>query len=152
MSNKKDLNTVFRKILDEKNFGSQNEIVEYLKSQGFEHINQSKISRMLANFGAVRSRNAKMEMAYCLPTDSVVPNSSSTLKSSIVKISMNEHMVITHTIPGAAPLISRLLDSCGLADGILGTVAGDDTIFIAPVMGVTSQQVYERIKKILDTH
>ena len=36
------------------------------------------------------------------------------------------------TSPGAAQLIARLLDSVGKAEGVLGTIAGDDTIFIAP--------------------
>ena len=41
-------------------------------------------------------------------------------------------MVIIRTSPGAEQLIARLLDSLGKKDGVLGTIAGDDTIFIAP--------------------
>lgn len=58
------------------------------------------------------------------------------LKSSVLSIETNDWMVVTHTVPGAAPLIARLLDSCGKSEGILGTVAGDDTIFIVPVKGL----------------
>lgn len=47
------------KALLKKSFGSQGEIVDALKQQGFESINQSKVSRMLTKFGAVRTRNAK---------------------------------------------------------------------------------------------
>lgn len=36
------------------------------------------------------------------------------------------------TTPGAAQLIARLLDSFRAREGILGTIAGDDTIFVAP--------------------
>jgi transcriptional regulator of arginine metabolism len=41
-------------------------------------------------------------------------------------------MIIVRTSPGAAQLIARLLDSLSKSDGVLGTIAGDDTIFIAP--------------------
>jgi transcriptional regulator of arginine metabolism len=41
-------------------------------------------------------------------------------------------MIIIRTSPGAAQLIARLLDSLSKSDGVLGTIAGDDTIFIAP--------------------
>jgi len=41
-------------------------------------------------------------------------------------------MIIIRTSPGAAQLIARLLDSLSKNDGVLGTIAGDDTIFIAP--------------------
>ena len=41
-------------------------------------------------------------------------------------------LCILKTGIGGAPLISRMLDSLGESTGILGTLAGDDTIFIAP--------------------
>ena len=38
-------------------------------------------------------------------------------------------LIVIKTTPGAAQLIARLLDSIGKSEGILGTIAGDDTIF-----------------------
>ena len=38
-------------------------------------------------------------------------------------------LIVIKTSPGAAQLIARLLDSIGKSEGILGTIAGDDTIF-----------------------
>ncbi|MGL5727542.1 MAG: transcriptional regulator ArgR, partial [Plesiomonas sp.] len=55
----------FKALLKEEKFSSQGEIVQALLDQGFRNINQSKVSRMLTKFGAVRTRNAKMEMVYC---------------------------------------------------------------------------------------
>ena len=43
----------FKSLLKEENFGSQGEIVDALKEQGFDNISQSKVSRMLSKFGAV---------------------------------------------------------------------------------------------------
>jgi transcriptional regulator of arginine metabolism len=139
-----DLVRSFKSLLKEECFGSQGEIVNALQEQGFTNINQSKVSRMLSKFGAVRTRNAKQEMVYCLPIEMGVPTSSSQLKNLVLDIDHNEVAIVIHTSPGAAQLIARLLDSLGKAEGILGTIAGDDTIFITP----TSTSVKEMNKTV----
>ena len=75
----------FKSLLKEERFGSQAEIVTALQEQGFDNINQSKVSRMLSKFGAVRTRNAKMEMVYCLPAELGVPTVSSQLKILVLE-------------------------------------------------------------------
>jgi transcriptional regulator of arginine metabolism len=131
----------FKDLLKQEQFGSQGEIVEALKGQGFDNISQSKVSRMLSKYGAVRTRNARQDMVYCLPAELGVPTAKSPLKQLVLDIEHNGVMIIIRTSPGAAQLIARLLDSLGKSDGVLGTIAGDDTIFIAP----------SDIKKIDDT-
>lgn len=54
-----ELVKAFKALLKEEKFSSQGEIVAALQEQGFDNINQSKVSRMLTKFGAVRTRNAK---------------------------------------------------------------------------------------------
>ncbi|SES66650.1 transcriptional regulator ArgR [Thalassotalea agarivorans] len=122
----------FKDLLKQEQFGSQGDIVNALKSQGFENISQSKVSRMLSKYGAVRTRNARQEMVYCLPAELGVPTAKSPLRQLVLDIEHNEVMIIIRTSPGAAQLIARLLDSLSKSDGVLGTIAGDDTIFIAP--------------------
>lgn len=122
----------FKELLKQEQFGSQGDIVDALKSQGFDNISQSKVSRMLNKFGAVRTRNVKQEMVYCLPAELGVPTAKSPLKQLVLDIEHNNVMIIIRTSPGAAQLIARLLDSLSKNDGVLGTIAGDDTIFIAP--------------------
>ncbi|BDH44190.1 arginine repressor [Salmonella enterica subsp. enterica serovar Choleraesuis] len=147
-----DLEEMFKVMLREENISSQNEIVDYLKERGFTHMNQSRVSRMLASLGAVRARNARMEMVYCLPSELGVPTTDTPLFKSIVDITANDTMVVTHTVPGAAPLIARMLDSCGKPEGILGTIAGDDTIFIVPVAGFNVDELRETVTHILQTN
>jgi len=122
----------FKDLLKQEQFGSQSDIVDALKAQGFDNISQSKVSRMLSKFGAVRTRNARQEMVYCLPAELGVPTAKSPLKQLVLDIEHNNVMIIIRTSPGAAQLIARLLDSLSKRDGVLGTIAGDDTIFIAP--------------------
>ena len=126
------LTQAFKDLLKQEQFGSQGDIVEALKKQGFDNISQSKVSRMLSKYGAVRTRNARQEMVYCLPAELGVPTAKSPLRQLVIDIEYNEVMIIVRTSPGAAQLIARLLDSLSKSDGVLGTIAGDDTIFIAP--------------------
>ena len=140
----------FKLILKEEKFSSQGEIVDTLKAQGFDNINQSKVSRMLTKFGAVRTRNAKMEMVYCLPVELGVPTTSSPLKDLVMDVGFNSALVVIHTGPGAAQVIARLLDSLGKAEGILGVVAGDDTIFITPTSSVTAEELYDSVCELFD--
>lgn len=149
-SKQEDLIKSFKALLKEEKFSSQSEIVQALQDEGFENINQSKVSRMLTKFGAVRTRNAKMEMVYCLPIELGVPTTSSPLKNLVLDVDYNEAVVVIHTSPGAAQLIARMLDSLGKAEGILGTIAGDDTIFTTPVKECSVKELYEAILHLFD--
>ncbi len=140
----------FKALLKEEKFSSRAKSSAALQEQGFDNINQSKVSRMLTKFGAVRTRNAKMEMVYCLPAELGVPTTSSPLKNLVLDIDYNDAVVVIHTSPGAAQLIARLLDSLGKAEGILGTIAGDDTI-LPPLLTVSPvKDLYEAILELFD--
>ncbi|NRA60370.1 MAG: transcriptional regulator ArgR [Psychrobium sp.] len=140
----------FKSLLKDESFSSQGEIVTALQEVGFENMNQSKVSRMLSKFGAVRTRNAKQEMVYCLPAELGVPTTSSPLKNLVIDLDHNNSMIVIRTSPGAAQLIARLLDSIGKTEGILGTIAGDDTIFIAPADASNIQLTLTTIKELFN--
>lgn len=142
----------FKNLLKEERFGSQGDIVDALKALDFDNVSQSKVSRMLSKYGAVRTRNAKQEMVYSLPPELGVPTTKSPLRQLVLDIEHNDVMIIIRTSPGAAQLIARLLDSVGKAEGVLGTIAGDDTIFIAPIsvknINFTLEKVTELFEKV----
>ena len=145
------LSEAFKALLKEEKFGSQSEIVAALQEMGFENINQSKVSRMLSKFGAVRTRNTKMEMVYQLPAELGVPATSSPLKNLVTDIDHNELLIVVKTSPGAAQLIARLLDSVGKSEGILGTIAGDDTIFITPTRGIEMDDLMQTVRLLFES-
>lgn len=151
MEKQDSLTDAFKALLKEEKFGSQSEIVTALQEMGFEHINQSKVSRMLSKFGAVRTRNPKMEMVYQLPAELSVPTTSSPLKNLVVDVDHNQMVIVVKTSPGAAQLIARLLDSIGKSGGILGTIAGDDTIFITPTLNTPIASVLDSIHDLFET-
>ena len=140
----------FKALLREERFGSQAEIVTALNEIGFENINQSKVSRMLSRFGAVRTRNAKMEMVYCLPVELGIPTINSPLKNLVLDVDHNGIILVIHTTPGAAQLIARMLDSLGKAEGILGTIAGDDTILITPTAESDIDELYDSVLELFE--
>jgi transcriptional regulator of arginine metabolism len=141
----------FREILKTESYGSQGEIVLALKKLGFDNISQSKVSRMLSKFGAVRTRDARGDMVYCLPPELGMPTAKSPLKQLVLDIVHNNVMVIIRTSPGAAQLIARLLDSLSHTDGVLGTIAGDDTIFIAPADISKIDELRQRVQDLFDS-
>ncbi|MFT4655676.1 MAG: transcriptional regulator of arginine metabolism [Kangiellaceae bacterium] len=141
----------FREILKTESYGSQGEIVLALKNLGFDNISQSKVSRMLSKFGAVRTRDARGDMVYCLPPELGMPTAKSPLKQLVLDIVHNNVMVIIRTSPGAAQLIARLLDSLSHTDGVLGTIAGDDTIFIAPANIAKIDELRQRVQDLFDS-
>ncbi|CWW36175.1 TPA: transcriptional regulator ArgR [Haemophilus influenzae] len=145
-----NLTRAFKELLNQERLGSQSEIVDALKKQGFTGINQSKISRMLSKFGAVRTRNTKMEMVYCLPNELSVPNTSSPLKNLVLDVDHNAMLIVIKTTPGAAQLIARLLDSIGKSEGILGTIAGDDTIFVTPTSDKPIDELLQNIQRLFE--
>jgi transcriptional regulator of arginine metabolism len=87
-------------------------------------------------------------MVYCLPPDLAVPSTKAPLSQLVLDIQHNDVMVIIRTSPGAAQLIARLLDSVGKKEGVLGTIAGDDTIFIAPVKVQDIDFTLQKVKEL----
>lgn len=150
MKQSTELMTFFKTLLKQEHLSSQSEIVDALLNAGFHNINQSKVSRMLSKYGAVRTRNAKREMVYCLPAELGIPTTSSPLKNLVLDIDCNESLIVIRTSPGAAQLIARLLDSIGKAEGILGTIAGDDTIFITPTNCNQMAKTLKMIKQLFN--
>ena len=138
----------FRQLLKEERCGSQGQIVKLLQEQGFDNISQSKVSRMLSRHGAVRVRNAMNELVYCLPADFGKLDSNIAVKDLVEEIEHNGSLIVIKTSPGAAQMVARLLDSVGIKGGILGCVAGDDTMFVAPVNLADIEEVMERISSL----
>ena len=60
----------------------------------------------------------------------------------------NGTLVVIHTAPGAAQIIASALDRAKPVE-ILGTIAGDDAIFVAPARGVAAQKLAKRVRELV---
>jgi transcriptional regulator of arginine metabolism len=145
-----DLIQAFKKLLKEQSYGSQGQIAEALAEQGFDNMSQAKISRLLSKLGAVKTRNTSNQIIYILPEELAIPKSKHSIQSVVLDIKHNKMQIILKTGIGGAPLISRMLDSMGESVGILGTLAGDDTIFIAPTDIDKIEEITQAIRELLD--
>lgn len=142
--------SAFKGLLKEQRYSSQGELADALAGLGFENISQSKISRMLSKLGAVKARNAKNEIVYFAADEMTVPKSKQAIQSVVTEVRHNGVQIILKTGIGGAPLIARMLDTMGDSAGILGTLAGDDTIFIAPTDVANIDEITKNIVTMLD--
>jgi transcriptional regulator of arginine metabolism len=137
---------VLRRLLSEGEISTQEELVQELRSQKFV-VTQSTISRDLRRLGAIKARDASRRIVYRLPEEfesAPAPMPTNGFKGLLTAVEDNGSLIVIHTTPGSASLVARQLDQMK-SEGILGTIAGDDTIFVAPVSTRKIQELVERI-------
>ena len=119
---------LLRQWLNRRRVTSQSALVKLLRERGHD-VTQSSVSRDLSALGAL-----KREGTYQLPAPTIVQGQQ--LDPSFARITgtspAGDHMLVVHTRAGAASLVALAIDTRALPD-IVGTIAGDDTIFIATV-------------------
>ena len=120
-------------------FGGQEEIVARLGDAGIT-ATQATVSRDLIELGAVRLRRDGV-VGYVLP-DQVEPDHAAAkldrlLAEWVDSVTTAGNLLVLRTPPGSANLVANAIDAAGLPE-VAGTIAGDDTIFIALNDGVTA--------------
>ena len=123
------------RLLEEQPISSQGQIVELLAADGVI-ATQATVSRDLEELGAVKVRIPGGTMAYALPENAKEAATSDdhlrrVMGEFVVEVSHSANVVVLRTPPGSAHVIGSAIDRAGLPD-VLGTLAGDDTIFIVP--------------------
>lgn len=145
---KADLLDDLRQLLLEGKVTRQEDICIALQGKGHQ-VNQSKISRLIHKLNAIKSKNELGQVVYRLAREPAPPTTSSQLSSLVIEVVANETTIIVNTSPGAAQLVARVLDYNKSNIQILGTIAGDDSIFIAPLSVKAIAYSMEQIKKLL---
>jgi transcriptional regulator of arginine metabolism len=121
------------KLLNTTAVASQAQLVELLAADGIE-ATQATVSRDLIDLGVVKVRLPGGDSAYALPelpTQQVAPEDHlrRVMGEWVVELSWSQNLVVLRTPPGSAHVVGSALDRSGL-DGVLGTVAGDDTLLV----------------------
>ncbi|MEQ1722816.1 MAG: arginine repressor [Pseudobdellovibrio sp.] len=127
---------------------TQDELCKALKHKKYS-VTQSTVSRDLRRIGAIKATNKEGKIIYKLPDElqTALPLTvSHTLGGLLIDIQANESMIVVHTAPGSASLVARHLDSSRAELGIMGTIAGDDAIFIAPISAKKIPAIIKKIK------
>ena len=139
-----------RSILSERVVSSQSDLARLLAEQGFR-VTQATVSRDLRAVGAVKARSSDGTLRYMWEPG---PSSSRTGEALAVALSTyaesvraSGNLVVIRTPPGAAHVVAAAIDGVGL-QGILGTVAGDDTMLIVADEETGGRAVAELIEQI----
>ena len=121
-----------RSILARKSVFTHRDLVPLLAEIG-HHVTQATVSRDLRAIGAVKRAAGEGRSRYALPdaeaADAPSPAPGRVLDEYAETIAVSGNLVVVTTPPGAAHVVARAIDAAGLP-GVLGTVAGDDTILI----------------------
>ncbi|MDD3268268.1 MAG: arginine repressor [Syntrophomonadaceae bacterium] len=118
-------------ILSKQRIATQEELCEVLRNNGFD-VTQATVSRDIKEMHLVKIPD-KEGYHYALPDAKTTGGSYERMrrifKDSIVSLDYSESLVVIKTLPGAAQSVASLVDASN-HQSILGTVAGDDTLFI----------------------
>lgn len=137
-----------RRLIRTRRVATQEELRLLLSEEGFD-VTQATLSRDLANLSARRVSRAGRGAVYELE-DAPVSDGDDPLgevRHLVISVGDNGQLVVVNTLAGAASAVAVALDRARLP-GILGTLAGDDTIFIAPARRVTAISTTKQLKTI----
>ena len=132
-------------LLGQHKVRSQAALAELLAAEGFS-VTQATLSRDLDELGAMRIRDTDGALIYALrseggdgtPRPAVDPGALETrlrrlLGELLVKAEGSANLVVLRTPPGAAQFLASALDHAdrhGVTAGVMGTIAGDDTVLV----------------------
>ena len=134
-----------RELLASQPVATQEDLRELLAARGHD-VTQATLSRDLAQLGARRVAQPGGGSRYELPD---APTPAQPLLLDLVKgIDDNGTLVVVHTSPGAAQVVANVLDRARVPE-VLGTIAGDDAIFVAPARGVATSRVIRRLRELV---
>ncbi len=135
--------TMLAKIIREQVVGRQTELVAMLRKHG--HVaTQSSVSRDLRELGV-----AKVGDRYVLSDSPPGPkNDFSTLKQFVrARLTAGTNLTVLKTTIGSAQSVAVAIDSAGWPE-VVGTISGDDTIFIATAGALEQRQLGDRLLAI----
>ncbi|MBR4643852.1 MAG: arginine repressor [Bacteroidaceae bacterium] len=143
-----------RLIISSQQLGSQDELLNALQKEGFK-LTQATLSRDLKQLKVAKAASMSGNYVYVLPNETMykrvsTPNSIREMMKvpGFVSIAFSGNMGIIKTRPGYASSIAWNIDNSDIPE-ILGTIAGDDTIFIVIKEGVRHQDVIEALSDVV---
>ena len=135
-------------VVRERRPRTQRELVAALADKGF-HVTQATVSRDIAEMGLVKVRIGGV-LSYALPSAeaAVELEGEQRLRQLLsdlpIDVRESGSMLVIRAVPGSAHAIASALDRARWAD-VLGTIAGDDTLFVA----CTDRHALGRVRKRL---
>lgn len=155
MRSKSERLAALKIIISSKEFGSQDEVLKALNDEGFK-LTQATLSRDMKQLKVAKAAGSDGKYVYVLPTETMyrrVPNPQSAREMlrtpGFLSMSFSGNMIVIKTRPGYASSIAYNIDNDEISE-ILGTIAGDDTIFIVMREGVSKRRMENILQRYID--
>ncbi len=140
-----------QEIIKNQNIETQEDLALALEEAGFR-VTQATVSRDIKEMMLIKIPNAEGGYRYAYPRDlgnMLTPGRlQRTLRDAVLDIRSGENIVVLRTMPGTAQGVAFALDYAKWPE-VLGTVAGDDTIFVAIDKTANTKNFMDRIHKLL---
>ena len=122
-----------KEIIDNNKIETQEDLASALRHQGID-VTQATVSRDIKELMLVKVPDANGHYHYAYPKGHssmlTMERSERTFNDSIVSVRASDSMVVIRTLPGTAQAVAFAVDYMKWPE-ILGSIAGDDTVFIA---------------------
>ncbi len=143
-----------RMIISSQQLGSQEELLNALQREGFK-LTQATLSRDLKQLKVAKAASMSGNYVYVLPNETMYKRVSTPQQvremmqvPGFVSINFSANMGVIKTRPGYASSIAWNIDNSDIPQ-ILGTIAGDDTIFIVIKQGCSEKDVIDSLSEVV---
>ena len=143
MKVKKNRMEALKMLISSMELGSQEEVLRALEKEGFK-LTQATLSRDMKQLKVAKAATMSGKYVYVLPNDTM----EMLRTPGFISIHFSGNMGVIKTRPGYASSIAYNIDNSAIPQ-ILGTIAGDDTIFIVIKEGASEAEVIEGIGTVL---
>ena len=139
-------------IISNRNVETQEQLLAMLRDAGF-HSTQATISRDIKELRIVKELTSFGTYRYSAATDEVSSSFFSKLntifRECITNFDYAQNMIVIHTLPGLASAAASAIDAMNMSV-VLGSIAGDDTVFIVMRDTNAAAAFCGEIKNLLD--
>ncbi|SES70670.1 transcriptional regulator, ArgR family [Natronincola peptidivorans] len=137
-------------IIENREIETQEELSEELKRIGL-NVTQATVSRDIKELRLIKvlSKSGKYKYATLKSQDTILSDRLVRLfKDAIISYDHAGNILVLKTIPAAAQAAASAIDATNF-DGIVGTVAGDDTIFVLVRDSDKMEEMKDKFRKLM---
>ena len=149
--NKFDRQGAIMRLVQERPLSTQEEVAEALREQGFDVV-QTTVSRDIAQLGLVKVRNGHGRLVYGHPGAAdldALSELTAALRRWALSMTSTGNLVVIQTPNGFASPLAEAIDLAHVGE-VAGTVAGENTIFVAAREGTSGAELAELFRHHLD--
>ncbi|MGM0471977.1 MAG: arginine repressor [Bacillota bacterium] len=136
--------------IQEEEISTQQELAARLREDGIA-VTQATVSRDIKELGLIKVPTQNQGYKYALPpeqeTSDLQGRMERMFQDSVVDIESSENLIVISTLPGTANGVASLLDTADW-DGVLGSIAGDDTILLIIKPKEMVSQILDKLHRL----